>query len=208
MPAARGIAARSLHSYSPASTKNKRTAMQRKRFSSGVTLIEACVVLAISAITLSAAVPNFRTFIETRRLSGVASQLATDIQFVRSEAVRRNQTLRLSVYAQAWGSCYVLHSGPTKQCSCTPDGPAQCAEGAIELKTVVLPARDAVQVQANVGYIAFDPLHGTSSPTGTLQVVGPSGRAIRHVVNIMGRVRTCTSTADAPAVAGYTVCAT
>jgi type IV fimbrial biogenesis protein FimT len=61
-------------------------------------------------------------------------------------------------------------------------------------------------VQGNVASILFDPLHGTSTPTGTLKIVGDSGRAVHHVVNIMGRVRTCSPVGAAPAVPGFRVC--
>ena len=47
-------------------------------------------------------------------------------------------------------------------------------------------------MRANVASIAFDPLHGTSTPTGTLRLVDGRGRAVHHVVNVMGRVRSCT----------------
>jgi type IV fimbrial biogenesis protein FimT len=177
--------------------------MRSKRDSRGVTLIEACIVAAVAAITLSAAAPSFKGFIETRRLHGVAAQLATDIQFVRSEAVLRNQPLRLSVHSAASYSCYVLHSGAARQCSCSATGPASCEGEAREIKTVVLPAGDGVGVQANVASILFDPLHGTSTPSGTLKLVAGGGRAIHHVVNIMGRVRSCS---PAPALPGYRAC--
>ena len=35
-------------------------------------------------------------------------------------------------------------------------------------------------------------MHGTSTPTGTLRLVDSRGRAVHHVVNVMGRVRSCT----------------
>jgi type IV fimbrial biogenesis protein FimT len=54
-----------------------------------------------------------------------------------------------------------------------------------------------------VASMRFDPLHGTSTPTGTLRVVGANERAIHHVVNIMGRVRSCSPQA---AVRGYAAC--
>ena len=180
--------------------------MRSQRGSNGFTLVEACIVAAVAAITLSVAAPGFKTFIETRRLGGAAAQLATDIQFIRSEAVLRNSALRLSFHAHAWGSCYVLHTGLAKQCTCNPDGPAQCEAGIRQIKTVQLPAGERIALQANVGSILFDPLHGTSTPTGTLKLVADSGRAVQHVVNVMGRVRTCSPAATAPAVAGYRVC--
>jgi type IV fimbrial biogenesis protein FimT len=180
--------------------------MRLQRLSSGFTLVEAAITVAITAITLATAAPSFGSFIETRRLNGVAAQLATDIQFIRSEAVLRNSALRLSLHEDSTGSCYVLHSGLAKLCSCAGDGPAQCSGDAREIKTVVLPARDHIRVQGNVASILFDPLHGTSTPAGTLKVVADSGRAVHHVVNIMGRVRTCSPAGAAPAVAGYRVC--
>ena len=37
----------------------------------------------------------------------------------------------------------------------------------------------------------LDPLKGTVTPTSTMRVVGHDGREIHKVINIMGRVRTC-----------------
>ena len=65
----------------------------------GVTLVEACVVVAITAVLASTAAPSLRGLIDTRRLERAATALATDIQFVRTEAVARNQPLRLSLHA-------------------------------------------------------------------------------------------------------------
>ncbi len=180
--------------------------MRTLRARRGVTLVETSVIVAIIAITASAAGPGFQGFIEKQRLDGVATQLVTDIQFVRSEAVLRNVGLRLSFHDHAWGSCYVVHSGTVDQCVCHASGPAQCSGDAQPLKTVLLPAADRMAVQANVASILFDPLHGTSTPAGTVKVVAACGRAIHHVVNIMGRVRSCSPQLVAPAVPGYRVC--
>jgi type IV fimbrial biogenesis protein FimT len=78
-----------------------------------------------------------------------------------------------------------------------------CSPGASEIRTVRLPATDRVQVQANVASILFDPVHGTSTPTGTVRVIGANGRELRHVVNVMGRVRTCSPQGS---VGGYRAC--
>ena len=174
-----------------------------KREERGITLVETAVVVAVTAIVASSAVPSFRSLIEKQRLDGVAAQLATDIQFARAEAVLRNAGVRLTLQTRAWGSCYVIHTGNANQCSCSETGAAQCSDGAQQIKTVQLPASEQVAVQGNVGSILFDSLHGTSTPTGTLKLVAASGGAVHHVVNVMGRVRTCS---PAPAVSGYSVC--
>lgn len=180
--------------------------MRTHRTQQGVTLIEASVVVAISAITIGTAAPSYRQFIERQRLHGVAAQLATDLQFTRAESVMRNSGLRLSVYSQGWGSCYVIHSGAASQCTCNESGTATCIGGAKQLKTVQLPNADQLALESNVNSILFDPMHGTSTPAGTFKVIASSRRAVHHVVNLMGRVRSCSPNVNAPAVPGYTVC--
>jgi type IV fimbrial biogenesis protein FimT len=178
------------------------------RRSRGVTLIEVAITLVIAAILLASAAPAFQRLIERQRLSSIASQWASDLQSARSESVLRNETLRMSVHAGAWGSCYLLHSGPRDQCRCdsTPTGSAQCSSDSVLLKSVVLTSLDGIRIQSNTGSIAFDPLHGTATPTATLRVIAPSGAAIHHVVNVMGRVRTCSPTSPGPLVPGLRPC--
>ena len=180
--------------------KNPTRLTHRQR---GVTLVEACTVLAVLAVLVSTATPNLQGLIDSRRLDGAATQLATDIQFVRTEAVARNIPVRLSFHATAEGSCYVLHSGNADQCDCNAPGPATCSGDARQIKTVALTAADRVSLQTNTASVLFDPLHGTSTPTGTLRLVGQQGRAVHHVVNVMGRVRSCSPLGAMP---GYRAC--
>lgn len=169
----------------------------------GVTLVEASIVMAVLGIITASAAPGMQGLIDNRRLDGVASQLATDIQFVRTEAVARNQPVRLSFHSIAGASCYVIHTGLSAQCTCEAPGPAQCTGGAEQIKTVVLPADQRVSVSSNARSVLFDPLHGTSTPTGTMRVVGSAGRAVHHIVNVMGRVRSCSPLNTVP---GYRAC--
>jgi type IV fimbrial biogenesis protein FimT len=172
----------------------------------GVTLIEAAIVLAIVAIMASAAMPAFASFIETRRLDGVATQLAADVRTARAEAVQRGSGVRLTIHHAGWGDCYVVHTGAAEQCRCDEHGAASCTDGAQALRTVQLPAQDRVSLQANVASMRFDPLHGTATPSGTLKLVAASRRAVHHVVNVMGRVRSCSPQVAAPAVSGWRPC--
>ncbi len=169
----------------------------------GITLIEAGIVLAVVAILAAGAAPSMQSVIDTRRLEGTAAQLAGDIRWARSEAIARNTSLRLRVQAAANGGCYVIHTSAADECNCLAPGPAQCSGDAQAVKTVALSHADRVSLQSNVPSMRFDPLHGTSTPTGTLRVIGANAHAIHHVVNIMGRVRSCSPQA---AVRGYAAC--
>ncbi len=166
----------------------------------GVSLVETSVVLALMGIVATAAMPSMAGMIDNRRIEGAAIRLAADVQFARSEAVARNQTVRLSVHAQ----CYVVHTGATGDCECGSDaGLAQCHGAARVLKSSAWQAAEPVRVQANVTSTAFDPLLGTATPAATLRVIGPQDRAVHHVVNVMGRLRSCSPQGAVP---GYRAC--
>ncbi len=168
----------------------------------GLTLIECLVVLAIVAVLLGSALPGFAKLTERRHLEGTVAQLATDIQHTRSLAVASDGGRRMSFRSGDAGSCYVVHDGPAQACRCEPGGSVQCLNGATALRSVFFPADGPVQLRTNVGSILFHPVHGTSTPTGTLRVLARSGAAVHQVVNLMGRTRACSPNG----VAGYAAC--
>ena len=159
----------------------------------GVTLIEACITLAIAGILAGSALPSFKESLDKRSVEGFSSELGTDLRYARSEAVARNTGVRVSFHQ----GCYVVHTGSRDDCVCDGQGPAVCTGDAVALKTVNAASARGVQIVSNVSSLRFDPSHGTTSPTGTVCTVPASGRSVHHVVSLMGRVRTCS-----PAVAG------
>jgi type IV fimbrial biogenesis protein FimT len=170
----------------------------------GVTLIEACVVLAVTGVAAGAAVPGLQQQIDARRLDGAATRLVTDLQFVRTEAVARNEAVRVAFESGAAGNaCYVIHTGAAGACTCGGASASACSGDALALKTVPLPAAERIALESNVASVLFDPVHGTSSPTGTVRLTGPRERAVHHVINVMGRVRSCSPRAVVP---GYRAC--
>ncbi|MDB6002593.1 MAG: fimbrial assembly protein, partial [Rhizobacter sp.] len=68
-------------------------------------------------------------------MEGVSSELATDLRYVRSEALARQIGVRLSLQSSSTGSCYVVHTGTAAGCRCLEPGGTHCDEGAEELKT-------------------------------------------------------------------------
>ena len=169
----------------------------------GVTVLESLMAVTVSAVALGSVLPGFEQARERRHLEGAAAQLETDIMHTRSLAVARNQGVRMGFESLQAGTCYTVHTGPANACSCNASGAATCSPGAEALRTVYFSAQGPVAVRANVRSILFDPRLGTSTPTGTLRVMGRGDAAIHHVVNIMGRVRSCTPNA---AVSGLPKC--
>lgn len=64
----------------------------------GFTLVELMVTLAVLAIVVAIAVPNFTRFMRTNETQAQANELAQLIQYARSQAVslRRNQSVTVS----------------------------------------------------------------------------------------------------------------
>jgi len=174
---------------------------QRQR---GFTLIEAGVTTSLIAIAAAVGVPSFTQTRDLRTLEGVSSELAADLQYVRSEAVARNVSLRLTTQTlPSGGACYVIHTGSKGDCSCADDGTAACAAGAQTIKTVAFGKGQRVNVAVNSASMLWHPTRGTVTPTGKISLSLADGRAVHHVVNIMGRARTCSPQG---AVRGHAVC--
>lgn len=170
----------------------------------GFTLLEAAATVAVLGIAIATAVPSLQRLLDGRRIDGVATQVAADLQLARSEAVARSQAVRVSFQPGPAGTtCYVIHTGPTGACPCGSGESTACASPAEHIKTARFDGPDRVSVEANVGSLMFDATHGTSSPAGTVRVIGAQGRAVHQVVNLMGRIRSCS---PQNAVSGYRSC--
>jgi type IV fimbrial biogenesis protein FimT len=169
----------------------------------GFTLIECSVALAVAAISIGIAAPNFRQLTDRKCLEGSAAQLETDIQYSRSLAVALDQSVRISFTADVAMACYVIHTGGANACHCNARGETVCSDGSTALRTVAFGPDAAVTVSSNSRSILLDATNGTVTPTATMRVSNRSGKTLKVIANVMGRVRTCAAT---PGLPGYRRC--
>jgi type IV fimbrial biogenesis protein FimT len=169
----------------------------------GFTLVELMMVVAVAGIVMTAATPSLNGWVEQQRLSNIAGDLARDLRQARSEAVMRNENVRFTLQHDGGNVCYLLHTGDAGECRCDAAGPARCDGTAQAIKQVQLDAQQGFALQSTSPTVVFSPAHGTVSPTATLRLQDRRGRTVQHVVNVMGRVRSC---APQAAVSGYTAC--
>jgi prepilin-type N-terminal cleavage/methylation domain-containing protein len=89
----------------------------------GFTLIELMIVLVIVAIGVVLALPTWRTFIEKRELTSAVERFASFVEFARSEAVKRNEEVRVawkSSHGHSGNFCIGLSAAPkSRPCDCT-----------------------------------------------------------------------------------------
>lgn len=163
----------------------------------GVSLVEMLCCVAVSATTLSSALPTLVDHAQRHRLQSAADQLRTDLQLARTAAMQRSEPVRLTWQAlPGLGACYVIHTGGANQCGCGADLRPSCAPGVQTLRSAALPLADRIGLSAATRTLLFDARRGTVTPTATLKLSDDRGRALHLVVNIMGRVRTCSASAQ------------
>jgi prepilin-type N-terminal cleavage/methylation domain-containing protein len=180
----------------------------------GFTFIELMIVVAIAAILIVIAAPSFADFLAKRRIEGTMAELVTDVQFARSEAVSRNEAVRMTFGT----GCYVIHraviSGSAAAVSCTR-ATKSINPAVAEIKTVQLDANRPVALVPMVTFFEFDPVRGMASNNlspaadGRVDVCvkNPSNETcgtaakdwrLQAVLTLMGRVETCS-----PSGTGY-----
>ncbi|HET7844627.1 MAG TPA: GspH/FimT family pseudopilin [Xanthomonadales bacterium] len=79
-----------------------------RRQAAGFSIIEMAVVVAIIAILIAFAVPNFREFLVNYRASTQANDLIADVAFARTEAVKLGRTVRVVADAGGWASGWIV----------------------------------------------------------------------------------------------------
>lgn len=187
-----------------------------------VSLIELMVVVAIAAIIIGLAAPSFSDYIVTQRVRSVHAQLATDMQFARSEAVSRGSfvSVRFQFTTGPTGaSCYVIFTRPDPSasnpmtCDCLAAPGARCASSPAdtsEIRTVTVPNSLQVNLRVASGQpdtLTFDPRTGglkfTALDVAILSVTGflvdtsaDTARSLRAVINGSGRANLCTPTSS------------
>jgi type IV fimbrial biogenesis protein FimT len=169
--------------------------MQRRSFGAGFTMIELMVVIVVMAILVVMAAPSLVNTLAKKRLEGAAAELATDIEYARSEAVHRNAAAGI-VFAANCYTIYVL--GSTSATNCTTLG-----TGATQVKTVQVGngiSLNLFPVTPGNAFIAFDPVRGmaidaaagATDLSGYVDVTSSAGNwQVRNLVTRVGRVKTC-----------------
>lgn len=190
------------------------------------TLVEMMVVIALVGIILMLAAPSFNEMIGMQRLRAINDQLATDFQFMRTEAVSRNQFMGLLTRNQSSEpmSCYTIFSSsdplnpmtidPT-QCNCTNAVGSVCSGSQRELRTVQIPRDMSIELRFPVDQsdlIVASPVNGAMRvmPSSTLVPQGyefcievrrtPRGR-LRTGIGVSGRTSVCSPDGSVPGVA-------
>jgi type IV fimbrial biogenesis protein FimT len=178
-----------------------------RRAGSGLTLVELMVVIVVVGVLALVAVPSVRDLVLMQRLRSINAQLVTDLQFARSEAVRRGERINLIFSSNTAQTCYVIYTtSGGANCNCLTGAGAACTlPGTTEVRTVSVRRALDVTVMAATGStnaFAFSPITGSlvnipsDSPGPPLERVEidvrvDDARRLRTRVNQAGRPSVC-----------------
>ena len=171
----------------------------------GFTLIEVMTVVAIMVVLLVVAVPSFTGLTAKKRVEGALTNLATDLQYARSEAVQRNTNVRITFGT----GCYVIHTVGSTATSCSQTGAATLGTGAEQLKLVQVETGSAVSFSPNnsLSYLMFDGVRGMATWDGSgttsasVNITSNAGSwQLRSSVTAVGRTQNCSPNGS---VSGY-----
>lgn len=158
----------------------------------GFTLVELCVSVGIGAALLGQAVPALTEFRQQQALMATSHALATDLRLARAEAQRLREPVYLRISGKGAQACYVLHTGEKNGCDCA-GGQAQCTAPASHvIKAEWFAAGQPLRIQSNAESLQFQHRQGLVTQTANIELALPGGKAVRHVLAITGRARSCT----------------
>lgn len=171
----------------------------------GFSAIEIAIVLVAVAVVAMLAAPSFGGLSDRQRVRAAVSNLGVDIQYARSEAVRKNAPITVSFAPGATPWCYGIVSGAAA-CDCTTAG--SCA-----LKTVTgSEYRNVTMTLTGDTGFTIDPRQGQASAIGgsgaassaiTFASSTTSNAQAQVNVNALGRVAQCSPSGVLP---GYPTC--
>lgn len=174
------------------------TFRQRQR---GVTLIESAVSLCITAALACTVAPAFQRAAARHAVEALSAQIETELQHARGLAVAQAQSVHWRVDSPANVGCYVVYTGPAAACSCSAEALPVCEPEGRVLQSAHVQNRQGVKVRTAVHRLTFAGDWGTVTPTATFHVEHPTATQ-RVIVNVMGRVRSCSPDKSIPGQPG------
>lgn len=187
--------------------------MQNRVWISGVTLIELMIVIVITAIILTIAIPSFRDIIDRNRLKAAAENLYGDLQFAKSESIKRNQVVYIVFNTTSTSPSWSYYLTENDACDLTETdtkdatfcGTGDLTNGRMKRQVTSADYPDIkITSKPASGKLSFSPLRGTAG-SGTVTMESVRQKQMSNVVSGLGRIRLC-SPNNSQNVAGYPSC--
>ncbi len=184
----------------------------------GVTLIELMIGLAILALLLFLALPNFAIFLQNTQIRNAGESVLQGLNLARAEALRRNASVRFQFVSNLNSSCALSDATPARVApswvvsSADPTGKCDEAPGAtatgIVQKQSASDGTPNIQIEADVTSVVFNGMgRVVGAGIGIVDLRSVSGdcehedangtmRCLRVLVSGGGQIRLCDPKVD------------
>lgn len=165
--------------------------------SSGFTLIEMLIVIAIFSITLTFGVSSYRTWVQDTQIRNAAESIQNGIQRARAEAVKCNTNVAFTLgAASSWtvshvGACGSLGAGSTVESRSS-------GEGSKNVTVTDKPTGATTITFSNLGTVAAnaDASAALTQVNLTSSVSSADLRNLRVAIGLGGNARVCDPNLD------------
>jgi len=170
---------------------------QEHLYHRGFTLVEVLITVTIGAILMALAVPSMQGFIARKRLEGAATELVTDLRYMRAAQLERGRPVRIRFSVNDAKTCYVIFvEGRAFNADCNCGSEPVCANvpsAAEALKVVSVPRSSGIEVHSTPSTMSLQGLNGLPAGGATLRiaVTGPAGNEIEVATNELARPSIC-----------------
>lgn len=138
------------------------------RPASGLTFVELMITLTVLGVLVAIAVPSMREFIARQRVQSIAKEVATDLRFLRTQAIQRQLDVRIAFGANDNLTCYVMFGmgDDGENCSCArsdglpPCGSSTSSGRSVEFKTVIVDRSRGIVLSATPNRLLLAGLNG------------------------------------------------
>ena len=148
--------------------------MNARRLSSGFTLTELLIVVAIAGILAAIAIPGFQSLTQSQQVKNAGFELFSSLSLARSEAIKHNNNVTVTPADTAdWGRGWTI----TKV---LPDGTTNTVKSQGALKGVSITATDT---PASVVYARTGRTTAATAPSFQIDV-SPVNTNVRRCIKI------------------------
>lgn len=175
----------------------------------GFTLVELIVAMAVLAILLTLAAPNFSRWIRNTKIRTAAESIQTGLHAARAEALKRNTVVRFQLTDTMDASCSLSDNGPHWFISignvtgnCDKQASETVAPRIIQSRNGAEAGGNVVSISSDQNLLTFNGLGRLTSDPTTMQISstesgqaciadGGSTRCLSVVVTAGGQIRMC-----------------
>lgn len=175
---------------------------------SGMSLIELMLVLCVTAILVTASMPAFTEMIDVYRLKSATSELNLRLLLARTEAIKRNQRIRITFTSSEDGATWCYGMSTDAPCDCTVAASCQLDGMEHNVSSAEFPG---VSIDPHISspgdHFTFENVRWIMAETyGHVRFASAAGQQTRVIVSRMGRMRTCSPQGDGHVVGYATSC--